>query len=84
MVLSIEIPAKTEERLRQQAEAAGKGVQEYVSQIVEQAAARGSLDEELAPLRRQFAATGIGDDELIGDITEAQAEYRAAKHKKTA
>jgi hypothetical protein len=84
MVLSIEIPPRTEERLRKQAEAAGKDVNAYVSQIVEQAAAKGSLEEELAGMRRRFAGTGIGDDELIQDITAAQAEYRAEKHKKPA
>ena len=45
----------------------------------ETAAARASLDEVLAPLRKQFAATDISDEQLIADITEAQAEYRAEK-----
>jgi hypothetical protein len=84
MVLRIDILPQTEQRLRQQAEAAGKDMDSYVSQLVEQAAARKSLDEMLAPLRRQFAASGIGDDQLIEDITQAQAEYRVGKHKKTA
>ncbi len=60
----------------------------FVAQLVEQAAAKPSLDEMLAPLRQQFAQSGISDEELIADITEAQAEYRAergpAKHKKSA
>jgi hypothetical protein len=84
MVVSIDIAGPIEERLRRQAEAAGKDVRTYVSEIVEQAASRPSLDERLAELRRQFAATGIGEDELIRDITEAQAEYRTEKNKKTA
>jgi hypothetical protein len=84
MVLSIEIPPQTETRLRQQAEAAGKDVRTYVTELVEQAAERPALDEVLADLRRQFAATGISDDELIRDLTEAQAEHRADKQKKTA
>ena len=83
MTLSIDIPSQTEARLRRQAEAAGKDMRAYVSQILEQAAARASLDEELAPLRKDFAATGIKDDDLIQDITNAQSEYRAEKNKKT-
>ena len=47
--------------------------------FVKQAAARRSLDELLAPIHKEFAATGISDDELIIDITNAQAEYRAEK-----
>jgi len=80
-VLTIEIPPTTEERLRRPAEAAGKDMPAYVSQLVEQAAARNSLDEELASLRKQFADTGISDEELVRDITSAQAEYRAEKNK---
>ena len=81
MVLSIHIPPQTEARLRRQAEAAGKDMDSYVSQLVEQVAAKSTLDEALADLRREFAATGISDDELIQDITDAQAEYRAEKQK---
>jgi hypothetical protein len=81
MVLSIHIPPQTEARLRRQAEAAGKDMDSYVSQLVEQVAAKSTLDEALADLRREFAATGISDDELNRDITAAQAEYRAEKHK---
>jgi hypothetical protein len=84
MVLNIDIAPQTEARLRRQAEAMGKDVQAYVSELVEQAAARVSLTEVLAPLRKQFESTGIGDDELIADITAAQTEYRTQKRKKTA
>ena len=84
MVLSIELDARTEMRLREQAQAAGKDVSSYVSQLVEAAAAKPSLDELLAPLRKQFQASDISDEELVGDITQAQAEYRAEKRKRTA
>jgi len=84
MVLSIDITSQAEARLRKQAQAAGKDVKTYVSDLVEQAAARPSLDEVLAPLRNEFEDSGISDQELIEDITEAQAQYRAENHKKTA
>ena len=84
MVLSIEIPPTTEERLRRQAKAAGKDVSTYVSELVEMASARDSLDEELAAIRNQFAATGVSEEELLGDVTAAQSEYRAEKNKKSA
>ena len=69
---------------RQQAEAAGKDVRWFVSQLVEQAAAKPSLDEILAPLRKQFAQMNLSDEELATDITSAQADFRAQKSKKTA
>lgn len=84
MTLSLEIPAQTEARLRQQAEASGQDVQTYLSQLIERVATQPTLDEVLAPLRKQFAEMGISDEELVADITAAQAEYRADKQKKTA
>jgi hypothetical protein len=84
MTLSIEIPPQTETRLRQQAEAAGKDVGVYVSELLVHVAAKPALDEILAPLRKQFADMGIGDEELVADITDAQTDYRAQKHKKPA
>jgi predicted DNA binding CopG/RHH family protein len=84
MLLSIDITSETESRLREQAEAAGMDVQTYVSELIEQAAARPSLEEQLAPVRKAFAQSGVSDQELIADITEAQAEYRASNQKKTA
>jgi predicted transcriptional regulator len=84
MLLSIEIPPQTEARLRQQAEASGQDMRSYVSQLIEQSATKPSLDELLAPLRRQFAGTNVSDEELVSDITAAQTEYRAEQQKKTA
>ena len=84
MVLQIPITSDTEAKLRRQAQAAGKDVTAYVSQLVEQAAARPSLDELLEPLRRQFAQSGATDEQLIAEITEAQASYRTEKRKRPA
>jgi hypothetical protein len=79
MVLSVDIGSQTEARLRQKAEAAGKDIRAFVADLLDQAAAKASLEEVLAPLRRQFAASGISDEELIDDITRSQSEYRAIK-----
>jgi hypothetical protein len=81
MVLQIEIAPQTEQRLRERAQAAGKDVTAYVSQLVEQAAAKPNLDEVLAPLRKSFEASGVSDAELISDITAAQDEYRSTKKR---
>ena len=84
MTLSIEIAPQTETRLRQQARAAGKEVGAYVSELLAEAAAKPALDAVAAPLRRKFAESGIGDEELIADLTEAQADYRADKAREQA
>lgn len=84
VVLSIDITSQTESRLRTQAEAAGKDVKTYVSELIEQVAARSSLEEQLDPIRKAFAQSGIADEELIADITDAQAEHRSDKQKNTA
>ena len=69
---------ETEARLRENAAAAGKDLFAYASELVERAVAQPELDAILAPLRKQFASSGITDEELIQDITAAQAEYRSA------
>lgn len=84
MTLQISITPETETRLRMLAESAGKDVSTFVSQLVEQAAAKPALDELLAPLRRQVAESGTTDEELVEQITTAQRAYRAEQHKKTA
>lgn len=83
-MLTIEIPPQLEARLREQAEALGKDVNAYVAHLVAHAAERATLEKLLAPLREQFAATGVSDEELVADVTDAQAEYRESKQKKTA
>lgn len=83
MVLSIEIDPETEARLRAQASAAGKDVDAYVAELVQRAAAQSSVDEMLAPLRRQFAESGTSEQELTAQIQAAVDAYRAEK-KKTA
>jgi hypothetical protein len=76
MSLTIEINPQTEARLRRQAEAAGRDLGTYVAALIEEAASRRSLEEVLAPLRQEFAASGMSDGELVDLITTAQDAYR--------
>lgn len=84
MTVSIYLSPQTVARLRRQAQAAGKEIDAYVTQLVEQAAARPALDELLAPLRQQFADSGTSDAQLVEQITEAQTAYRAGLRKRPA
>lgn len=83
MVLSIELAPEIESRLREQARAAGKDLDEFVGQLVEHAVAKPSLDEVLAPLRKQFAESGTSDEQLVNEITAAQAAYRADRTERS-
>lgn len=76
MSLTIDIDAQTESRLRCQAAAAGTDLTGYVARLVREVASRPSLDEALAPLREEFAASGMTDAELTDLITVAQAGHR--------
>jgi len=76
MTLVIPVSPEVESKLRERAAAEGKDPAAYASKIIEQAVARPSLDELLAPLRREFAASGATDDELVGQISQARDAYR--------
>ena len=76
MTINITISPATEARLRERAAAAGQPVPEFVSQLVEQAAASPSLEEALAPIRREFAESGMSEDELTQVLEDAKHEMR--------
>ena len=79
MSLVVPISPQVEARLRQQAAANGKDPEAFASKLLEQAVGRSALDDLLAPLRAQFAASGTTDEELVEQITDARAAYRNPK-----
>ena len=76
MTLKIKISGEAEARLKERAAAHGKDPTAYAAEIVEEAVAKPSLDEVLAPLRREFEESGMSDEQLLEQILAAQAEYR--------
>lgn len=76
MTISISVSPAAEARLRERAAAAGQPVPEFVSRLVEQAAAAASLEEVLAPIRREFAESGMSEDELTQVLEDAKHEMR--------
>lgn len=76
MTLLVSISPQAESRLREKAAAEGQDPAAYASKILEQAVTRASLDELLAPLRQEFAASGTSDEQLIEQITEARQAWR--------
>jgi hypothetical protein len=76
MTLVLSVSPSVEAKLRQRAAAEGQDPTTYASKLLEQAVSRPSVDELLAPLREEFAASGTSDEELTRQVTEAQAAYR--------
>ncbi len=76
MTLVIPISDTVAAKLRERAAAEGKDPTAYASDLLEDAVARLSLHDLLAPLRQQFAASGVTDEELVQQITEARDAYR--------
>ena len=84
MVLTIPVTPEVEAKLRAQADRAGVDVETYAARTLEKAASRPSLDEVLAPLRKEFDATGMGDDELAELLEDAKHDMRAARRAREA
>lgn len=73
MTLSISITPEAEARLRQRAAATGEPLDVYAAKVLEQAATAPTLEELLAPARRQIADSGMSDrefDELVNELRD--------------
>jgi hypothetical protein len=64
MVLQIPLPPELEAKLRERAKARGEDVSAVAARLLEDALGTATVDELLAPFRRQVADSGITDDEL--------------------
>jgi hypothetical protein len=63
--ITVKIPDPTEERLRVQARAAGKPVEQYVREVLEaQTAPTTTLREISGSVYPRFVATGMSEEEL--------------------
>lgn len=75
MALRIDLSTETERELRERALAAGKDVDEFVREAVEEKLLRSkSLDELLAPVRAKFERSGMTEEELDALVEEAREE----------
>ncbi len=64
MEITISVPPKIESILMQKAAAKGQDVKTFIESLVEHQVVKPSLDEILAPMRKDFAKSGMSDDEL--------------------
>lgn len=73
MTIKIDLPLKIETALRRKASADGKDFQTYILETLETKALKPSLDEILAPVRRDFEESGMSEEDLnvfIDDLRE--------------
>ena len=64
MILSVPLTPEVEAKLRERAAAAGLDPALYASELLEDIISRPSIDQILAPFRRQIADSGMTDQQL--------------------
>jgi hypothetical protein len=84
-MIQIALPPDTEEVLRKKANASGEDVSLYASRLLQVALSTPSVDELLAPFRKQIEESGITDEQLgsLGEelLDDARQEQQARKLK---
>ena len=81
MEITISVQPKIVDILAQKAAAKNQDVKEFIESMVERQAVKPSLDEILAPMREDFAKSGMTVDELD---TLIKNERRAMREEKLA
>ena len=81
MTLTITLPPETEQKLRACAAAKGLNVADFALKAIEEKlhGVPPIVDELLAPLRQEFRASGLSDDELDDLLKQAGDEVRRDK-----
>ena len=84
MTLTINIPRDVGAKLTAKAHDKGQNVVEYVAVLVTEQVNRPTLDEILSPLRADFAASGMTENELDALIESERQAVWEEKHGKRA
>jgi hypothetical protein len=82
MTISISLTPEAEIKLRQRAARLGQDLSIVASDLLEEAVRRPSVDELLAPARRQVAESGMGDralDDFFGDVLKEVRDEKKAR-----
>jgi hypothetical protein len=84
-MLQVPLAPETEEALRERAKANGQDAATYAARLIQEALSAPSVDELLAPFRKQVEESGITDEELdqLGEELrhEVWQEHQARKAK---
>ncbi|MEW6130671.1 MAG: hypothetical protein AB1757_26810 [Acidobacteriota bacterium] len=84
MDITITIEPEVQAKLQQRAQSLGQDIKEFVESVVKQEALKPvkSVDEILAPVRQEFAESGMTEDELddfLNDVREKAWQEKPAK-----
>jgi predicted transcriptional regulator len=75
MTITIVLPPDTERRLVERAERSGQNVETLARQLIERGVTtEQTLDEILAPFRRQVDESGMSDEDLAALFEEARTD----------
>ena len=83
-MLQIALPPDTEETLRERAKASGEDIASYAARLLQEALSTPSVDELLAPFRKQVEESGITDPQLDQLGEELRREVRQDKQARKA
>jgi hypothetical protein len=83
-MLQIPLPHDAEETLRERAKANGEDVASYAARLLTEALSTPSVDELLAPFRKQVEESGITDEQLDQLGEELRREVRQEKQARKA
>lgn len=73
MTVVLELEPEVEEALQKKAIADGKDVQNYIEDSLRKLALQPSLDEILAPIRKNFEESGMSEEDL-DDLIESERQ----------
>ncbi len=79
MTINISLTPEAESKLRQRAALLGQDMVTIASDLLEQAITRPSVDELLAPARKQVAESGMSGEQLDGFFRGVLKEVRDEK-----
>ena len=79
MTLRIDISPEAEAKLRERAASIAQPIEQMAARLLEDAVRRPSLDELLAPVRAEFEATGMTDDQLAELLEHAKHDLRTRR-----
>jgi hypothetical protein len=82
MSITVSLTADLERRLIERAAQSGKDSVDYVRELIDKDIHGPTLDEVLAPFRRQVEAGGTSDEELGAFFEEVRGEVWQEKHAK--
>lgn len=78
--LTIQLPQDLRQRLAERASAEGQDLAGYVQRVLENETRKPTVDEALAPFRKEVEESGMTEDELEAFFEEVREEVWQEKH----